>query len=108
MTEKIGYWKNDAGTIEGKVEIGQHSGTMNTTEGKAVVKFIEASKIHDMYRGCSICRVCGKENGSEDLISPDGNFIFPEGYLHYITCHSVRPPENFIAAAIRWVVLGAQ
>lgn len=43
-----------------------------------------------------LCRVVfGRENmGSNDLT--DGTYIWPEGFVHYLEKHAIRPPEAFV------------
>ena len=53
------------------------------------------------YLGCHKCLVCGCEGfetgSSEYVVEYKGEtFMFPEGYLHYITKHNVHPTEKFI------------
>jgi hypothetical protein len=55
------------------------------------------------YRGCSSCRWEGcqyhkKPLGSWDMT--DGYFVWPEGYIHYVDHHAVKPPEHFITAVL--------
>lgn len=50
------------------------------------------------FCGYSYCRICGKlDNGDSDIIlTSDGEkIIFPDGYLHYIKVHGVRPSGKF-------------
>jgi hypothetical protein len=56
------------------------------------------------YNGHSHCRLCNKtNNGSSEylfgIINKNTNikttYIFPEGYLHYVTCHNLLPSEEF-------------
>lgn len=50
------------------------------------------------FRGVSRCRVCGEVNGSDEFFTDD--FRWPEGYVHYIATHEVKPPADFIAYAL--------
>jgi len=65
----------------------------------AVLWFLQRPEHKVPYRGWSNCRVCGCMNGSEDYLR-DG-YTWPSGYIHYITAHGVRPPQPFIAAAVK-------
>ena len=65
---------------------------------KKVVAFLEDGRSGACYKGCAPCRLCHKkENGCCDM-RQDG-FVYPEGYLHYITAHGVRPAGAVIEAA---------
>lgn len=45
------------------------------------------------YEGYSTCRICGQNNGS--LEYKIGNYIIPEGLLHYYEKHNVHPSPHF-------------
>ena len=45
------------------------------------------------YRGWSTCRICKCTNGSTEYKS--GGWIWPEGYIHYIEEHNVKPSSEF-------------
>ena len=50
------------------------------------------------YMGYAHCRSCSlKNNGSSDIVVSYKNtkWIFPEGYLHYIKDHNVKPSKGF-------------
>jgi hypothetical protein len=58
---------------------------------------IEARAERIAYRGISICRVCGRDNGYEAFRL--AGWEWPAGYRHYIGEHGVRPSlkfENYI------------
>lgn len=44
--------------------------------------------------GFSTCRICGKSNGSLELV--DSSYLWPEGLAHYVRGHSVRLPREFV------------
>ena len=100
---KIGFWKNNAGTEEGRNEVNSFHGSMDDAETKCIIKYIEASEKGMGYMGWASCRACGDRLGSRDMSTPDGKFMFPQGYEHYILKHYVRPPEEFIRAATEWL-----
>lgn len=55
------------------------------------------------YRGFSCCRLCGICNGSKtyELTAFGVTWRWPQGYLHYIQDHNVRPSlafQQFICA----------
>jgi hypothetical protein len=51
----------------------------------------EAERV--LYRGYSMCRLCGRQNGSVGFRLDV--WEWPEGYKHYVTAHEVRPQEAF-------------
>jgi hypothetical protein len=46
------------------------------------------------YRGFSVCRICGKGNGSEEFRHK--GWIWPSGLSHYVAEHNVRPSLAFM------------
>jgi hypothetical protein len=65
-----------------------------------VANYLRSGRTYVPYRGYSFCRfACGVEDasmGSRDL--GDGVWLWPEGLAHYVECHSVRLPDEFIEA----------
>lgn len=55
---------------------------------------VEALATRIVYRGISLCRLCGQKNGHEAFRL--GRWEWPSGYRHYIAEHDVRPSQNFI------------
>jgi len=45
------------------------------------------------YYGCSMCRICGINNGNSEYIF--NNFVWPEGYIHYIRDHNIEIDDEF-------------
>lgn len=54
-------------------------------------------KVH--YKGYSECRCCGKEVGSAEFRIE--NWTWPEGLLHYVLEHNIKPSEEFIASVLK-------
>lgn len=48
-----------------------------------------------LYRGFSVCRVCGKPNGNGEF--EHKGWVWPSGYLHYVEQHYVKPSPEFSA-----------
>ena len=60
-----------------------------------ITEYLATGKIKDAYKGSSYCRICGKtDNGSCDIT--DDVWVWPEGFIHYIATHYVKPPQEFI------------
>jgi len=51
------------------------------------------------YRGYSICRICGCQNGFQTLRLAE--WEWPAGFNHYVKDHLVRPCAEFIAFILR-------
>ncbi len=45
------------------------------------------------YRGFSTCRLCGIPNGCQEFERQ--GWKWPNGYLHYVRDHDVRPSKEF-------------
>jgi hypothetical protein len=56
---------------------------------------LEAVSTHIDWMGSSTCRLCGKPNGHSDFKA--GQWLWPQGYRHYIADHRVRPSPAFEA-----------
>jgi len=67
-------------------------------EVTAVVAYLASPDRAVDYRGHTICRVCGVQNGYQDWYK--GPFCYPQGYLHYILLHDHKPPQAVIDAAL--------
>ena len=54
------------------------------------------------YLGFSTCRLCGKANGSSEYMcvytTTNTQYVWPEGYLHYVQDHRVPPPAEIVDA----------
>lgn len=61
--------------------------------------YLERGLVARAYMGYSQCRICGANNGNEEL--SDGSFIWPEGLAHYVREHAVRLPDSFTAHVAR-------
>ena len=70
----------------------------NPRERDQVIRYVRQGEEEDACLGYSWCRFeCGIPNeqmGNRDLT--DGDYVWPEGYVHYIEKHNVKPPEEFI------------
>lgn len=64
------------------------------------------------YMGCSYCRLCKEKYGTQPVPPEsrkladwevlgskdfgDGTYVWPEGFVHYVEVHGVKPPQAFI------------
>lgn len=72
------------------------------SEKALVIGYLENGKLAMGWRGWSICRICGIRNGSVCLA--DGDYVWPEGFAHYLKEHGVRPPAEFVEHVARKAV----
>lgn len=76
--------------------------TWDSKERDQVARYIADARFRrETYMGDSVCRMCGKANGSADF--SDGKYIWPEGLAHYVTAHRVRLPSKFVQHVLRKV-----
>lgn len=91
----VGFWSEDLTPQDCQ-------GRMTKEELTTCLDYIAQAKEKRRYKGWAACRICGERLGSCDMQTVDGRWIFPEDFDHYLTEHSVRPPdERFIRNALR-------
>ena len=57
------------------------------------VAYLRSGTVWAAAAGVSLCRLCGRDNGSAELT--DGvDFCWPEGLAHYVEEHGVRLPAE--------------
>jgi len=69
------------------------------SEGEQLLSYLEqAHHLPYAYFGFSWCRLgcpdIPADIGTQDLT--DGTYLFPEGLMHYVRVHAVRPPHEFL------------
>lgn len=68
-----------------------------------VLHYMASSRVWERYMGWAECRLCGAHLGSADMITPDGRWVFPEKWEHYIIAHGVAPTDpDFSVDAVAW------
>ena len=92
---KVGFWSKDGKEIP----VDKDWKKKNIFAYESVVKYLEDPDRTTDYKGTSICMVCRKQNGSQEF-NKDG-FIYPSGYVHYITSHNVVPDDRIVLNAIK-------
>ncbi len=68
--------------------------TWNKNEKEFIAGYLDNGVEMAAYKGWSNCRICNKVNGSTCL--GDDDYIWPEGFSHYVREHNVKPPKEFI------------
>jgi hypothetical protein len=73
-------------------------------ERAKVIAYLKAGRIRNRYLGSAYCRM-GCFGGNSDsrmgsLELTDNDWIWPEGFAHYLEVHQVKPPEIFV----KWVL----
>jgi hypothetical protein len=64
------------------------------TERAKVIQYLLRGRRHEAYMGMSTCRLCDQDNGCLDLT--DGVYVWPDGLVHYVRDHAVKPPQAFV------------
>ncbi len=103
---RVGYWYEVGPRMELGGRMGRGPGldprdfvdpSWDPLERSRVARHLSAGRVLASYRGMSWCRMgCapGSGMGSRDLT--DGVYVWPEGYVHYLLLHAVRPPAEFV------------
>jgi hypothetical protein len=66
----------------------------NADEREIVADYLLRGFVSRTYMGYSQCRICGVDNGALEL--SDGDYVWPEGFAHYVLEHRIRPPAPFV------------
>jgi hypothetical protein len=98
---RIGYWMTDL--REPRLPLPQELvGTMETEVRERVCEYLSGGELFETYRGYSWCRFgCGigyDRMGCREFT--DGEWVWPEGLVHYVRCHGIVLPEEFVAKAM--------
>ena len=100
--KKVGYWySKEEPKLPMPVQQGPDSEWVLAGRPAAFAKLlniVERLARCRGFKGSSKCRICGKRNGSMEY-SYKG-WMWPEGYMHYIKDHNVRPPMRFVAFVV--------
>lgn len=80
----------------------------DSDERAKVVAYLQAGETFESWRGSSWCRFegiegkgrqrppCTQGQGMGYKCLTDGTYVWPQGFAHYIECHGVKPPQEFI------------
>ena len=90
----VGYWKGGDGNERYPDPAKLVDKSWDKDERARVLAHLKAGKSAGMFKGMSMCRICGKTNGSGE--QSDGVYRWPNGLAHYLTAHHVKPPQAFI------------
>lgn len=98
----IGYWHRDP--KYGSISM-PHPGHFivpdwDPEQKEKVAQYLRNGKTLISWRGPSSCRLCFTHVDGYRCFT-DGEWVWPEGLVHYIEEHNVRPPQDFIDKAIR-------
>jgi len=101
MSEKsIGFWINEEDEFDLDLPHPEQfvDPEWDPAVRAAAIEYLLDGDTYMECQGYSWCRFqCGiddGEMGSRTLT--DGEYIWPEGYAHYLEQHDVKPPEDFL------------
>jgi len=96
--ERVGFWRSDSqpSLPDPRTLVDE---TWDAAERGRIIAYLESSfYIPAAQGGPSWCRFgCSprpKDIGTQDLT--DGIWVFPEGLVHYVRSHGVKPPPAFL------------
>ena len=95
--KQIGYWRQKKDSNE-FLPWPEESGRLPRESKQRVAEYLMKGKEHAAWMGFSTCRICGKLNGTTCLT--DGEFVYPEGYAHYILDHNVTPDLDLLSKVL--------
>lgn len=97
----VGYWRNDPlADLPDHLDLPHPKDFVDPQwdieERQKVMRYLDNGYICLQCMGPSWCRMGCKSvwMGSHDFT--DGTWMYPEGYVHYLDVHGVRPPEDFL------------
>jgi hypothetical protein len=96
--KRVGFWRSDRepSLPDPKMLVDQR---WDTAERERVIAYLDASYYVPVAQaGPSWCRFgCSprpRDIGTQDLT--DGTWVFPEGFVHYLRSHGVKPQPEFL------------
>jgi hypothetical protein len=97
----IGYWMETLNDTDLPLPH-ELIGEMPELARQAVCRYVSGGTLFESYRGLSWCRFyCGvddREMGFREFT--DGEWVWPEGLVHYVRSHNIVLPDEFIATAL--------
>jgi hypothetical protein len=70
--------------------------TWDKIQRAACVRYLQAGKTFESWRGWSWCRfACGERKMGSQCLT-DGTYVWPQGLSHYVERHGVRLPQEFV------------
>ncbi len=92
----IGYWyRHEGQEMPNPADFVDEN--WDPQEKVAVLAYLEKGKTLMSWRGFSWCRFkCSEPPVPGTRCKTDGEWVWPEGFAHYIELHDVKPPQEFI------------
>jgi hypothetical protein len=100
LIRSIGYW-HEPPARDGLPDVRNFVDHATDPKVQAeIVAYLRSGTAWVALAGRSLCRICGKANGSTELTDGE-NFVWPEGLAHYVETHDVRLPNDVAVVAAR-------
>lgn len=93
---RIGYWASP-GDEDSPYPIPVPDTPLSAPDKALLLSYLKGGATLHQYRGSSMCRICGKINGSTE--KTDGMFLWPSGLAHYLEDHDVEIPQSLLIHA---------
>jgi hypothetical protein len=107
VSRAVGFWcqnKSDLSRFPHPDELVEPDWAGADTE--RIITYLRSGRVYCSCCGYSFCRfTCGIDDSSMGCCElGDGLWHWPEGLAHYVECHSVRLPDDFIGTMLsnRW------
>jgi hypothetical protein len=102
--KEVGFWRELDSPLAGFDHRPHPSALVDPrwspAERAKVVAYLRSGRVRERYFGHSHCRLCSlAENGCADLT--DGVWVWPDGFVHYVQAHFVKPPQAFVDHVLR-------
>lgn len=94
VPQKIGFWHSQNEPQLPKIQESIDY-SWSRDHRSVVASYLKNGTVSGRYKGWSNCRICGVKNGSSDLT--DGAYVWPEGLVHYVEAHHIKPNEEFVS-----------
>lgn len=98
MNKKEGFWysKDEPNLPKPKQmkETSEWVSKKRPRKFSILLSHVEKKAICKGSKGSSICRICKNRNGSRTFFYK--NWEWPDGLMHYIKNHNVKPSKEFI------------
>jgi hypothetical protein len=97
----IGYWQDDECDQPWPLPQNLVRVEWNESIKSCMLRYLRSGVVLHEYLGFSHCRVnCGiSDNAMGNSELTDGEWVWPEGLIHYLEAHSIALPDEFIASA---------
>jgi hypothetical protein len=94
---RIGYWRSySEPDLPDPADLVDHGVDLKIRG--LIIDHLKNGRVYESWRGYSYCRFdCGHPDESMGhRCLTDGTYLWPEGLVHYVECHGVWLPPEFV------------